>query len=135
LAEPGERVDDVPAVLAALGLADTAAQGPDPEGAPDQPASPELPAALVAGTVAAAGLTPDLRGSNGNGRLFASPLARRLARERGLELGRLVGTGPGGRIVRRDVVAGPPAVASLPSESAPRPAATAPAAEGTAYTD
>jgi pyruvate dehydrogenase E2 component (dihydrolipoamide acetyltransferase) len=133
LADPGELVDDVASVLSALGVADAAGQAPDPEGAPDQPASPELPAGLVAGTVAASGLTPDLRGSNGNGRLFASPLARRLARERGLDLARLVGTGPGGRIVRRDVVSGPPAVASPSPDVAPAPAP--PAGADTAYTD
>ncbi|MDQ1663219.1 MAG: hypothetical protein QOJ68_3199 [Blastococcus sp.] len=129
LADPGELVDDVAAVLAALGLADAAAQAPDPEGAPDQPSSPQLPAAVLAGTVAAAGLAPDLRGSSSNGRFFASPLARRLARERGLELGQLVGTGPGGRIVRRDVVAAP-----QPAHPVQQPVA-APAAAGTAHTD
>jgi pyruvate dehydrogenase E2 component (dihydrolipoamide acetyltransferase) len=36
-------------------------------------------------------------------RLFATPLVRRLARERGIELASVKGTGPGGRIVRRDV--------------------------------
>lgn len=40
-------------------------------------------------------------------RIFASPLARRLARERGLDTGSLVGSGPGGRIVRRDIEAAP----------------------------
>jgi pyruvate dehydrogenase E2 component (dihydrolipoamide acetyltransferase) len=38
-----------------------------------------------------------------NGRVKASPLARRLARERGIDLGSLHGTGPEGRIVARDV--------------------------------
>jgi pyruvate dehydrogenase E2 component (dihydrolipoamide acetyltransferase) len=39
------------------------------------------------------------------GRVFASPLARRLARDAGLDHTTLVGSGPGGRIVRRDVMA------------------------------
>src|SRR5581483_10110359 len=39
----------------------------------------------------------------GNGRVKASPLARRLARERGINLAALQGTGPDGRIVARDV--------------------------------
>jgi pyruvate dehydrogenase E2 component (dihydrolipoamide acetyltransferase) len=44
------------------------------------------------------------RGSNGAGaRVKASPLARRIARERGIELGFLRGTGPEGRIVAEDV--------------------------------
>jgi pyruvate dehydrogenase E2 component (dihydrolipoamide acetyltransferase) len=40
-----------------------------------------------------------------NGRVKASPVARRMARELGLELGQLQGTGPGGRIVKADVEA------------------------------
>jgi pyruvate dehydrogenase E2 component (dihydrolipoamide acetyltransferase) len=137
LADPGEQVDDVAAVLAALGVADAAGQAPDPEGAPDQPASPQLPAALVADTVAAAGLTPEVRGGNGNGRTFASPLARRLARERGLELAQVVGTGPGGRIVRRDVVAVPRPVeaVSQPVAAAPPSRAAGSADAATAFTD
>lgn len=37
------------------------------------------------------------------GRVFASPLARRLARQVGVPLGRIRGTGPGGRVVARDI--------------------------------
>ena len=40
---------------------------------------------------------------NGHGRIIASPLARRLAKEAGLELTALTGSGPHGRIVKRDV--------------------------------
>ena len=50
--------------------------------------------------------------SSDGGRTKASPLARRIARERGIELASLSGTGPEGRIVAEDVeraaVAGPP---------------------------
>ena len=41
--------------------------------------------------------------ANGHGRIFSSPLARRLAREAGIELGRINGSGPHGRVVARDV--------------------------------
>ena len=41
--------------------------------------------------------------ANGHGRIFASPLARRLARELGVDVGVLKGSGPRGRIIRRDV--------------------------------
>jgi pyruvate dehydrogenase E2 component (dihydrolipoamide acetyltransferase) len=44
--------------------------------------------------------------ASGNGRIKASPLARRLARERGIDLARLRGTGPEGRIVAEDVERG-----------------------------
>src|SRR5689334_3857914 len=43
--------------------------------------------------------------ANGHSRIFASPLARRLARELGVDVGMLRGTGPRGRIIRRDVEA------------------------------
>jgi pyruvate dehydrogenase E2 component (dihydrolipoamide acetyltransferase) len=59
-----------------------------------------------------------------NGRVKASPVARRLARERGVDLAALTGTGPGGRIVKADVEA----AGAVPTGSAAAPAATAPAA-------
>jgi pyruvate dehydrogenase E2 component (dihydrolipoamide acetyltransferase) len=43
------------------------------------------------------------RSSEGNGRAKASPVARRIAKERGLDLSQLQGSGPGGRIVKVDV--------------------------------
>jgi pyruvate dehydrogenase E2 component (dihydrolipoamide acetyltransferase) len=41
--------------------------------------------------------------ANGHGRIFASPMARRLAKEAGIDLAALAGSGPHGRIVKRDV--------------------------------
>jgi len=58
--------------------------------------------------------------TGGNGRIKASPVARRMARELGLELGRVQGTGPGGRIVKADVEAaskGDGAQAAAPAEA------------------
>jgi pyruvate dehydrogenase E2 component (dihydrolipoamide acetyltransferase) len=54
-------------------------------------------------------------------RIKASPLARRIARETGVELQKLAGSGPGGRIVRADVQAA--TTSQAPSEDAPTPAA------------
>jgi pyruvate dehydrogenase E2 component (dihydrolipoamide acetyltransferase) len=71
---------------------------------------------------------------NGHGqRIFASPLARRLAREGGIDLASLTGSGPHGRIVKRDIEA---AVAGGTARSGPtalqrRPGAPAPAAAPT----
>jgi len=64
------------------------------------------------------------------GRVLASPLARRLAAEQGLDLSRVTGTGPRGRIVKRDIEGTPvgTAVAAAPGPAAQAPAATAPAA-------
>jgi pyruvate dehydrogenase E2 component (dihydrolipoamide acetyltransferase) len=52
-------------------------------------------------------------------RVFASPLARRLARDSGLELTSLKGSGPHGRIVKRDVAAAQQAAAPAPQAAAP----------------
>lgn len=54
-----------------------------------------------------------------NGRVKASPLARRLARERGVDLAAIRGTGPEGRIVAEDVEGAGVAVASAPVAAAP----------------
>jgi pyruvate dehydrogenase E2 component (dihydrolipoamide acetyltransferase) len=66
----------------------------------------------------------------GDGRVKASPIARRIAKERGLDLSALVGSGPGGRIIKADVeraeAPSAPAAPAAPPE-APAPAA-APAA-------
>ncbi|MEA2333439.1 MAG: hypothetical protein QOH58_3577 [Thermoleophilaceae bacterium] len=57
-------------------------------------------------TQAGAGTATQERAPSGNGgRVKASPVARRMARELGVELARLEGTGPGGRIVKADVQA------------------------------
>jgi pyruvate dehydrogenase E2 component (dihydrolipoamide acetyltransferase) len=82
--------------------------------------------------------TPAPRGMSAAGeRVKASPLARRIASESGIDLGAVSGSGPGGRIVKADVVAGadvagapapaPPAAASPatpPATTATTPAAT-----------
>ncbi|MFV0432802.1 MAG: pyruvate dehydrogenase complex dihydrolipoamide acetyltransferase [Leucobacter sp.] len=66
----------------------------------------------------AAGADP---AAHGNGtRLFASPLARKIARERGLDLSGVRGTGPGGRIVRRDVEGIEAAPAAEPFPATPK---------------
>ncbi|HEX7243848.1 MAG TPA: pyruvate dehydrogenase complex dihydrolipoamide acetyltransferase [Longimicrobiaceae bacterium] len=93
-------------------------------------------------------------GSNGQregGRVKASPLARRLATEAGVEISGLQGSGPGGRIVKRDIeqaaqggaqrpaaaAAAPAAEAQAPAaEAAPTPApVAAPAAAGAGHRD
>jgi len=81
---------------------------------------------------------PQSNGAEPGGRVKASPLARRLAQENGIDLKQLTGTGPGGRITKEDVqafvngsgAATPPATeAPAPPETqveAPPPAAPAP---------
>jgi pyruvate dehydrogenase E2 component (dihydrolipoamide acetyltransferase) len=79
--------------------------------APAQPQAAEAPAEKP--QVSATGTVPDT--SSTNGRLKASPLARRLAREKGIDLAALRGTGPEGRIVAKDVEGARAASAPAPS--------------------
>jgi pyruvate dehydrogenase E2 component (dihydrolipoyllysine-residue acetyltransferase) len=81
----------------------------------------EAPAAVVAEPVAA-DPEPVSVEPESNGQAKASPVARRIARERGLDLAAIAGTGPGGRIVKSDVEA---AAGIAPEAPAPAPAPTA----------
>lgn len=71
------------------------------QNAPAPAAASKAPAArpLFGAAGPAASVTP----SGSNGKVTASPLARRLAEEKGIELGRVKGTGPEGRITKRDI--------------------------------
>ena len=116
-------VNDVIAVLAGdgedvkaaagAGAAKPAASSPPPQKAAEPPAAakpapiPAPAAAPAAKTTAPAAPAPQAAApapqTNGHGRIFSSPLARRLAREAGIELARINGSGPHGRVVARDV--------------------------------
>ncbi len=86
------------------------------EAAPAESAGSPAPVAAEAPAPAAAA-TPAT-----GGEVRASPMARRLARERGIDLATITGTGPGGRIVESDI----------PEQGAPTPAPVVPAPDGTA---
>jgi pyruvate dehydrogenase E2 component (dihydrolipoamide acetyltransferase) len=110
-------VNDVIAVLAGDGedVKAAGAASASPKAAPAAqppaaatPAVPLPPAAPVAKASApAAGPAPQLVASapqaNGHARTFSSPLARRLAKEAGIDLDRISGSGPHGRVIARDV--------------------------------
>src|SRR4051812_10351900 len=98
LGEPGEQVDDLDALLASLGVA-TATEVVVPERR-DVPSDPESAAPLAEEVESPA--TTDPRPVAANGRVFASPLARKIAQDHGLALGEIAGTGPRGRVLRRD---------------------------------
>jgi len=76
---------------------------PGPEGEERQTPEAEEPAAPAA-TAAPPTAAPAPPAPSGDGRVKASPIARRIARERGLDLSALRGSGPGGRIVKADVI-------------------------------
>ena len=82
------------------------------------------PVAAAAAPVAAAAVAaPKAAGA----RVFASPLARRLAAEKGLDLTKVQGSGPHGRIVKADVEGAKPAPAAAPAPAPVAAAAPAPA--------
>jgi pyruvate dehydrogenase E2 component (dihydrolipoamide acetyltransferase) len=115
-------VNDVIAVLANEGedvkaagagaAKPTASSAPPPKAAETlaaaKPAPTPAPAAPPAAKATAAAApapqaTAPAPQTNGQGRIFSSPLARRLAKEAGIELARINGTGPHGRVIARDV--------------------------------
>jgi len=134
IGKPGEKVEAPASPPASQGTAPAAtpaaaptppptgatASSPAPAAAP-APAPAQAPA--EAATAPAAGSSPATAAPEG--RIKISPLARKLAAEKGLDVARLTGSGPGGRIVRADVVAaeknGSAKPASSPSPLASRP--------------
>ena len=109
LLEDGESADDIDTAAAA-----PAASSPEP--------APAAPATQAPATPAPAAPVKD-----GN-RVFATPLARRIAADKGLDLANVKGSGPHGRIVKADVEAAQPQAAAPATQS---PAAT-PMASGPA---
>jgi len=119
----GVKVNDVIAVLVEAGEAVPTA-GAAPKAAP----APAAPAPVAAAPAAAVAPTPAPASGD---RVFASPLARRMAAQAGLDISKIAGSGPNGRIVKADVDAAlsrGPAPAAAPAAApapvaAPRPAA------------
>jgi len=105
--EAGEEASDAPAESSA-----PAASTPEAEPAPTSEVTPATPAA-----------SPTPARAEGE-RIKASPLAKKIAADEGIDLATVTGTGPGGRIVKADLAGG---AKSAPA-SAPAPA-TAPAAK------
>ena len=89
---------------------------------------PPLAAAATATPAIAAAAVPQaapapVPAAETDGEVRASPIARRLARERGLDLTQVTGTGPGGRIVEKDILGYTPAAAPEPAAETVAPAA------------
>jgi pyruvate dehydrogenase E2 component (dihydrolipoamide acetyltransferase) len=103
LLEEGESAADVKAPAAAPAKAEVA-PAPKPSTSPAASSSPPTPAkAGVQSAVAV--LDPGVRRDErqSGGRVMASPLAKRIAANKGIDLKALKGSGPHGRIIRRDV--------------------------------
>jgi pyruvate dehydrogenase E2 component (dihydrolipoamide acetyltransferase) len=106
---------------------DGAAAKPKKQRTSKKPSAEAEETAAASATAAPPAAAP----ADADGRVKASPLARRIARERGLDLAGLAGSGPGGRIVKADVekaiAAGPtPAVAQAAAPPAAAPAGPTP---------
>jgi pyruvate dehydrogenase E2 component (dihydrolipoamide acetyltransferase) len=100
-------------------------------GAGAESAAPVAASQPVAAVVVPAAVAP--AASNGavvmeNGRVKASPLARKVAQDKGVDLTQVAGSGPGGRIVRADVEGFTPAAAPQPAAAQPSAAQSAPEA-------
>src|SRR5271165_5883503 len=122
LVEPGEKVE---ATKPASAPAPAALPAPAPAAAPASATAPAAPS-----------LVGRANGQDHGERIFASPLARRMAQQAGIDLGTLKGSGPNGRIVKADIeaargaapkAAAAPAAAPAP-QAAPAPAAARPPA-------
>ncbi|HEU4658682.1 MAG TPA: dihydrolipoamide acetyltransferase family protein [Capillimicrobium sp.] len=125
---------------AANGSAAVPASEPAQEAAEEAPAADPAPVSADVGAVAEPAGAPAAAAAGGaavngaEGRVKASPVARRIARERDIDLHKLIGTGPAGRIVKADVLAAQTTTAPEPAPAAaqtPPPPAPPPAPMGT----
>ena len=119
-------VGSVVAVIAAPGEAAAPAAAPSPK-----PAAAPAPGSGERGAVPSAPAPADAT------RVKASPLARRIAKEAGVDLKLVTGTGPGGRVTKRDLEARPVAAPPAAQRDVPLPAPRAPEVTrgGPAYED
>ncbi|MEW1776935.1 dihydrolipoamide acetyltransferase family protein [Streptomyces sp. NPDC086777] len=118
IAAPGEEVGDLAELLAKLGVVES--------GETKSAVRRDVP---DSGPLAETAPSPDSAAAASEVRLFSSPLARRLAREAGISISTITGTGPGGRVVRNDVNAAIAARASQPTTAQAPTTAPAPASE------
>ena len=133
IGEPGEDIPaetDAPAAAPAAAVAPVAAPAPAAAATAPAPASATSAPAPVAAAPTAAAQTaaPAVSAAGDDRRVKASPLARRMAAERGVELASITGTGPDGRIIARDVE-GLAQVAAAASASTSSAAAAGPGVE------
>jgi pyruvate dehydrogenase E2 component (dihydrolipoamide acetyltransferase) len=128
IAVAGENID---ALVGGAGAPAPAATD-SPPAAPAVPKAAAAPAPAVAApptaqpTAASEAPAPAPAAPSNGGQVRSSPLARRLASDRGLDLSQVQGSGPGGRIIKRDIEsagANAGTTASVPAAAAPRAAA------------
>ncbi|HLM15694.1 MAG TPA: pyruvate dehydrogenase complex dihydrolipoamide acetyltransferase [Reyranella sp.] len=129
----GVKVNAVIAILLEEGETEVPKDAAGPAAAPAaaQPAAAATPAAAPAPAAPkpapAAAPAPQPAAASGGARIFASPLAKRIAADKGLDLSRIKGSGPNGRIVKADVEAAKPGAPAAAPAAAPAPRAAPPA--------
>ena len=126
----GVKVNTAIAILLEDG--EEAGAAPAPSASAAAPAPAATPAPVASAPAPAAPAAPSTASGD---RVFASPLARRIAADKGIDLSTLKGSGPKGRIVKADVLGATATTASAPSaapSSAPAPAAAPMAASPSA---
>ena len=129
----GVKVNAVIAVLLEEGETEVPKDAAAPAAAPPaaKPAPVATPAAAPAPaapkSTPAAAPAPQPAAASGGARIFASPLAKRIAADKGLDLSRIKGSGPNGRIVKADVESAKPGAPAAAPAAAPAPRAAAPA--------
>ena len=124
--EDASALDRVEIAAPAVAAPAAAPAEPAVESAPAASAAPAPQAtAPVAPSPGGNGATPPAPAREPGARIFASPLARRMAKQAGLALEAIAGTGPNGRIVKADIEAAIAAAAAAPAAAV---AASAPAA-------
>ncbi|WPZ33242.1 pyruvate dehydrogenase complex dihydrolipoamide acetyltransferase [Thalassobaculum sp. OXR-137] len=131
LLEEGESADDIPAD----GGEAAAAPAPKKEEAPKEEPKQEAPKQEAKPAQQEKSAPAPAKSAGSGGRVFASPLAKRMAEQAGLDLNDVSGSGPNGRIVKADIEkvmeGGAPKKAAASQGAAPAaaPAAAAPAAQ------
>lgn len=101
LAIIGQKGEDISEILSSAGS--PTAENPVVEDKKEVSPAPVVEAPKVVSEVKASTMVASVPISIGNGRVIASPLAKKLAEEKGIDIHAVAGTGDGGRIVKRDV--------------------------------
>jgi 2-oxoglutarate dehydrogenase E2 component (dihydrolipoamide succinyltransferase) len=125
LVQEGETVE-VGTVLARIGGEGAAGAPPPPPEPATQPAAEEATAAATEGQAAEpapepVAAQPAQPVAQGNGKAFVSPVVARIAAEHGIDPSQVPGTGTGGRVTKKDIVAFVESGAAQPQAPAPQP--------------
>jgi pyruvate dehydrogenase E2 component (dihydrolipoamide acetyltransferase) len=114
----GEPEEDIASLVSEAPAAPARQEQKQPQPQPQEQSQPQAKAAAAAASTVDNGRQPQAAASSDSARLIVSPLAARMAAEAGLDLRSLQGSGPGGRIIKKDIEA---------ALTQPKPAPAAPA--------